>query len=392
MKHPLDHWEKLARDRMRKDVMRVLSAREVATKRIEALKIQAGKPKTPTDEREKLRAEIQQEMEEMPAELFLPQLVTSSITPEHLEMLLVEQHERMAILADEGGIFQIMAGQYSGGVANIDVFLKGHSGSSMRTDRAKRKAHLDKPALSFGITIQPGVLAEAAKTKRFGDAGLLARFLYALPKSNVGKRDMRERFVIPPQVKAAWDANIHGLLDKMGLPIGAPVVLAFDKDAEEHWLDFSQKVEDSQGDGGQFEHISDWTGKLAGAVARIAGLLHLAEHGTDARTVDLDSVQRAVQLGRLLTPHAVAAFSLMGASKAEVDALHAYRWIKARGMPEFTRREAQAGLRGRIPTVEPLKAALKQLAEQFVISHELSTETGGRPSAYYLVNPKLWVG
>lgn len=54
--------------------------------------------------------------------------------------------------------------------------------------------------------------------------------------------------------------------------------------------------------------------------------------------------------------------------------------------------EAQAALRGRIATVEPLKAALKQLAEQFVISHELSTETGengGRPSAYYRVNPKL---
>jgi len=389
--HPLNRWEKLARDRMRRDVARNASERDVAMKRIEALKIQAGKAKA-ADDRERLRAEIQQEMEDMPAELISPQLITTSITAEHLEQLLVDQHERMAILSDEGGIFQTMSGQYSGGVANIDVYLKGHSGSSMRTDRAKRKAHIDKPALSFGLAIQPGILAESAKTKRFRDSGLLGRFLYAIPKSNVGTRDVRERHAIPEAVKAAWEANIHALLDKMDLPIGAPVVLAFDDDAREHWLDFAQKVENGQGDGGQFEHISDWTSKLPGAVARIAGLLHLAVHGVDARTVDLDSVRRAVQLGRLLTPHAVAAFALMGASKAEADALHVYRWIKARGVGEFTRREVQAALRGRIGTVEPLIAALKQLAEQFVISPELRTETGelgGRPSAYYQVNPKL---
>ena len=84
-----------------------------------------------------------------------------------------------------------MSGQYSGGVANIDVYLKSHSASTMRTDRAKRKAHLDKPALTFGLAIQPGILADTAKIKRFRDSGLLARFLYAIPKNNVGTRNMR---------------------------------------------------------------------------------------------------------------------------------------------------------------------------------------------------------
>ena len=388
---PLDRWEKLARDRMRRDVARVSSMRDVAAKRIETLKAQAGKAKS-ADDRERLRAEIQQETEDMPNELIPPRLITTSVTPETLEQMLADHHERMAIISDEGGVFQIMGGQYSGGVANIDVYLKGHSGSSLRVERAKRKAHIAKPALSFGLAIQPGVLAESAKTKRFRDSGLLGRFLYAMPKSNVGTRDVRDRHPIPEAVKAAWEANIHALLDAMDLPIGAPVVLPFADDAREHWLDFAQKVENQQGDGGQFEHISDWTSKLPGAVARVAGLLHLAVHGVEAKTVDLDSVQRAVRLGRLLTPHAVAAFALMGASKAEADALHVYRWIKARGVAEFTRREVQAALRGRIPTVEPLIAALKQLAEQFVISPELRTaagEFGGRPSAYYQVNPKL---
>jgi len=165
LKRLLDRWEKLTRDRMRRDVARVISEREVATKRIESLRIQAAKAKT-ADEREKLRAEIQQEMEDMHAELIPPQLIiTTSITAEALEQLLVDHHERMAILSDEGGIFQTMCGQYSGDVANIDVYLKSHSGSSMRTNRAKRTAFLDKPALSFGMAIQPGIMAESAKTK-----------------------------------------------------------------------------------------------------------------------------------------------------------------------------------------------------------------------------------
>ena len=60
LKRALDTWEKLKRDRMQRDVARVFSEREVATKRIEAIKIQTAKAKN-AEEREKLRAEIQQE-------------------------------------------------------------------------------------------------------------------------------------------------------------------------------------------------------------------------------------------------------------------------------------------------------------------------------------------
>jgi len=387
LKRALDTWEKLKRDRMRRDVARVSSEREVATKRIEALKIQAGKAKNAED-REKLRAEIQQELEDMPAELIPPQLITTSITAETLEQLLVDHHERMAILSDEGGIFQTMSGQYSGGVANIDVYLKSHSGSSMRISRAKRKAFLDRPALTFGLSIQPEVLVDSAKTKRFRDSGLLARFLYVLPKSNVGKRNVREIVDIPETIRAAWEANIHSLLDSMDLPIGAPKVIPLGDEARECWLDFCEKVEANQGEGSKYEHMTDWTSKLPGAVVRMAGLMHIAMHGAHTTSIGLDSMERAVMLGRLLTKHADAAFSLMGATKTEGDAMHVYRWIKARGVAEFTKRDIHKALQGRFRTVEPLSAALKQLAHQYVISQELTTETGGRPSAYHLVNPK----
>ena len=62
----------------------------------------------------------------------------------------------MAVLSDEGGIYEVMSGLYSDGRANIDVFLKSHAGSPVRVDRGTRTAHLNHPLSSFG----PLTLAE----------------------------------------------------------------------------------------------------------------------------------------------------------------------------------------------------------------------------------------
>lgn len=156
---PLVHWEKLLRDRMRPEIARVNAARAVAKKRIERLLVDAAKAKE-ASERAAIQAEIEREEMEMPDELLAPRLFSADTTAERLQALLVEHGERMAVLSDEAGIFLIMAGIYNGGAANIDVFLQGHAGTPMRVDRAGRSAHVDKPALSFGLLLQPDVLAE----------------------------------------------------------------------------------------------------------------------------------------------------------------------------------------------------------------------------------------
>jgi putative DNA primase/helicase len=69
--------------------------------------------------------------------------------------------------------------------------------------------------------------------------------------------------------------------------------------------------------------------KLPGAAARIAALLELAVRGIDADAVGDDSMRRALEICRLLTLHAEAAFRLMGAIDAEGDALALLRWIEA---------------------------------------------------------------
>lgn len=381
-------WETRERDRLRPEIARVYAQREVVTKRIEALKLQAGKEQD-AKERQRLQDEIAQLREEMPAELHAPRLFSGDITSERLQQLLVEQDERAAIVTDEGGIFQIMAGAYSGGLSSIDVFLQGHSASAMRVDRAGRMAHIDKPALTLGLALQPGILQDAGKTKRFRDSGLMARCLYGVPRSTLGTRDVRDRRPIPPEVRARYENNIFSLLDDMRRPIGAPRVLPFEAEALELWLQLCQRVENDLGEGGRYAHMGDWASKLPGAAARIAGLLALAEHGTSCEAVPADVVQRAVRLAELLVPHAEAAFSLMGAADAETDALAVLRFVQHHRLESVARRELQKAMEGRFRTLERLLAAIKLLQDWHVLGRDDRTRGPGRPSIFYAVNPRV---
>ncbi len=183
-------------NKLHSDITETNATRRVATKRIERLEARAGSADG-HDERSSIRDEIKAEIEAMPDEQRPPRLITGDITPERLQELLVEHREAMALFSDEGGIFQIMGGLYSGGQGILDSFLQAYSGGSIRVDRKSRTAHLERPALSFGLAIQPLILQSVANNKQFHDSGLLARFLFCLPRNTVGHRDVRARIPIP---------------------------------------------------------------------------------------------------------------------------------------------------------------------------------------------------
>jgi hypothetical protein len=53
--------------------------------------------------------------------------------------------------------------------------------------------------------------------------------------------------------------------------------------------------------------MTDWGGKLAGAIVRIAGLLHLAGHARDGwdRPITLATLEAAIEIGDYYTHHAM---------------------------------------------------------------------------------------
>lgn len=391
---PIVRWEKLQYDRYRTLIARANAARSTAKKRIEALNQQASKCKDKT-ELEGLRTDIEREELDMPEEVRAPRLFTGDTTAERLQAMLFENSERMAVHSDEPGIFRVMAGAYSNGAQNLDVFLQGHAGSAMRIDRAGRMAHVDKPALSFNLMIQPGLMSEVAGSKGFRDSGLLARFLYAIPATNVGSRDVRKHSSIDATVRDRYERGVVSLLEGyLCEPGTVPKVQILDltDSARELWLDFSQYIEDNQGDDGVFESIRDWTSKLAGATARVAALLELAEFGLGAESVSCSAMDRAIRLAKVLIPHAQSAFGLLGTDSTDSDALAVLKWVQANGYEEFTRRDAQKAMEGRFRSVDKLKRAVDRL-DAMDCTREFKRRNKGAPATtYYRVNPALLQG
>ena len=385
---PLLRWEKLEGDRMRREIARANARRSVALKRIEKLRQDAAKAGS-DQERADITAEIEREELDMPDELRAPRLFVGDVTLERLQALLVEHGGRMSILSDEPGIFLILAGLYNGGNANFDVALQGHAGSPLRVDRAGRSAYVDRPALSFGLLLQPGILADVAGSRRFRDSGLLARFLFAMPESLVGKRDVRQRTPVPEAVKAEYERRLFELLDGYQDQTKEPQRLTFSDSARELWLDFSQAIEDGLGEGRAFESINDWCGKLPGAVARIAAVMELAGTGLHADVIHEDTMHRALELAWLLIEHARAAFALLGTDEADNDAAFVLRWMRGEAREEFTQREALKAMEGRFKSVERLKKALDRLEAGDVVRAFKRKPQRGRPSTVYSVNPRI---
>ena len=106
-------------------------------------------------------------------------------------MDLADQGGALLIQDEEAGtLFAIAGGRYSrDGSAQLDVYCKANDRGALDTARITR-AHVsvDTPELSIDVTPQPILMRKLRERPEFHERGLLPRFLFAVPKSNVGYR------------------------------------------------------------------------------------------------------------------------------------------------------------------------------------------------------------
>ncbi|WP_070017785.1 DUF3987 domain-containing protein [Streptomyces nanshensis] len=325
-----------------------------------------------------------------------PRLTVDDATPEAISSLLAEQSGRLSVLSAEGGIFDIIAGRYSG-TPNMEVFLKGHAGDRLRIDRRTREEYIESPALSMGLAVQPAVLEEIGKNRGFDGRGLLARFLYALPESLVGYRKINPT-PVPEQTAAAYERNVIALTLSLADRTD-PVVLTLTSEASAVLTAFEERVEPQlRVKGGRLGHVGKWAGKLIGAAARIAGLLHLARHLRDgyAKPVDADTMTAAVEIADYFADHALTVFDLMGADAAQARARSLLDVLATNGWETVTRRDLFAKLsRSEFSTIAELEPAVALLEEHGYVRSHTPPRTGkrGRPPApRYLVHPQVREG
>ncbi len=324
-----------------------------------------------------------------------PRFYLDDCTPERLVGVIQEQGGRAFIASAEGGVFAGMGRYAQGGASNQDVYLKGHAGDPIRVDRIGRAPEqIDHPALSMMLAVQPDIIRGLADNPSFRGTGLLARFCYAIPAGTVGHRLSRPP-AMSESVRRDYGTIVRQLL-AVKIPAGSRMRL--DHEAGEVFVAFVDALEPRLGPAGDLGHMADWGGKLAGAVARIAGILHMAEHAHDAEPwripVSVATIEQAITVGHYLTEHARAAFAMMGADPAITAAKHLLAWVGEKGGTSFVERDAFNATRGRFRTMDAFRLAVAVLVEHGYLraaeSAPVAGKAGRKASKRYDVNP-LWV-
>ena len=322
------------------------------------------------DARLQLEGELDQlsrHLVEVPSE---PCLITADCTPEKLAALMSDNDERMALFDSEGGIFDTLTGRrYSSNPnGNLDLLLKGHDGDRFVSHRNNRPViRLTRPLLTLFVTVQPEVLRELGANKANRGRGLLGRFLFSIPRSLVGGR-LYQNQALSLEAREAYSSCIR-TLDEMEPPEGG-AELRLDTDALECWRAFHDRVEEDQAPKQGLAVARDWASKLAGRVARIAGVLHLIENRRSSAPwslpVRLHTMGAAIEIGNYLIPHALMAFSMTAGADPEMLKSRVLDWIRRnRADRSFRAREVKRAFPA--TTGQTVTAALTALERQKLI-------------------------
>lgn len=322
--------------------------------------------------------------------------ITDNATSEALENLLAENNGVMSVVSTEGGVIDIMGGRYSkDGASNIDIYLHGYSNESFDKDRAGQgHVHVDHLYLTVIFSIQPRVLKDFMR-RDFIEKGMTSRYLYSIPRE-LEERLLRDSPNIEPLVLADYENKIRDIMS-IERNVGAPYELRFSKEATELMISYNddaiqKRIKED------LACIKRTARRIIGQTIRLAGVLHLMEHGSEAvekREISAQTVEKAIRLTDYFLEHTKAAHKTVEDSE-EIKNLK-YVWEKCRGLkvPEFSSDVLREKCRGRLRTNEEQKPYITGLIERGYL-RELPEDKknkgkDGRPmAARYRINPLLY--
>lgn len=321
--------------------------------------------------------------------------MTDNVTTEALENLLAENNGVMSVVSTEGGVIDIMGGRYSkDGSSNIDVYLHGYSNESLDKDRAGQgHIHVDHLYLTVNFSIQPTVLKDFMR-RDFIEKGMTSRFIYSIPKE-LDERCLGDSPDIEPLVLANYENKIRDIMSikRNGHEL---YELCFSKEAERLMVAYNdQNIQKRIKE--DLACIKRVARRVIGQTIRLAGILHLMEHGSGAvekREISDETVKKAIRLTNYFLEHTKAAHKTVEDSE-EVQNLK-YVWEKCRALkkmvvPHDVLRES---CRGRLRTNEEQRPYISGLIERGYLrvlpEEEATAGKNGRPKALrYGINPLL---
>jgi len=386
---PLVTWEREQATTLESKIKSQRSERKSQEKIIESLRGKAAKEEDTLKQRNMIDQIADKEANLIEPQVF-PQLFANDTTPEALANNVHEQNGRFAIFSDEGGIVETLSGLYTGGSANVDILLKGIDGGHVRIRRKDRNFDIN-PLLTIVLTVQPIIIQNMRSKKAFNGNGMLERFLYVLPKSKLGYRT-HDKPPVPQHIRQAYNTKIKTLLDIPALfedDQEKPRMLTLSSEAFQDWREFQAAIEIQLRPDGKLSPCLGSGGKICGFALRIAGLLHVAEHGQNQLVISGETMSRALEIAALLTEHTIAAYGLMGSDQPVEDAKEVFQWIVAQRESSFTQTQVTYAMRHKkLGKAERLIKALTVLMDRNLIS-EPQKLTTRKPTTFFRVHPSI---
>lgn len=367
----------------------------------------------------------------------MPLWLAGDMTPEALVAKLAEQGGALAHLSAEGELLDtIVGGRYSSGAPHLSALLTAHDGREPVRVHRKRDADIEveRPCLTLGLAVQPQVLEAMGGVDAAVRRGLGARFLFSIPESLVGHRDMTvqrsgetskafDRLLrgVDAIARAAGGSGDNG--DSFATSTGADRWLrgrgsgdsgpssykyGFQESSSSLVTHYREALEPRRAaQTGDLGEIGPWANKLDGQIIRLATVLQLIAD-TDpasttsrtstrnphyAGTVGVEATSSALVLADYLIAHAVEAHAVMGGTERSSEYERAKQllgWLHHQGATEFTAHDAERSLRKRVTFREQgaVHEACATLARLGWIRFMPEEPRPGRPTSRYLVHPE----
>ena len=331
---------------------------------------------------------------DVPDGFVAPRLYVADATVQKLAVLLQARPCGILLISDElAGLFLNMT-RYANGGSDREFWLESWNGKHYVVERMGRNFSI--PHLLIGMTggFQPDKLARSFQ----GDAdGQYTRLLFGWP----AKPPYRPLTDTVEEVEPEFENTLVRLIgltaDDEGELIATAVPLS--SQARESFEQFRKEVDAGYGafDGREGE----WWAKTPTHVLRLAGTLAYLDWarrtaGQPVVVAEPNKIEKlfldaAIRLVRdYFWPHARAALRQIGLSEHHTNGRKVLRWLRAHHKAEVSREEVRRTALARsldADTTEKLLAVLVRAGWLCL----MTTQTGGRPSWRWRVNPKLQI-
>lgn len=340
-------------------------------------------------------------------DLPIPRVLLEDVTPEAMVSEWNRQDGRLTLWSDEGGaVFSQARGRYAKHDPFIEPFLKGYSCVEplIVTRQGGRHIHIERPALTVCLAMQPAVLHSLRDDDPIVARGLLSRFLFAFPIIDFDHIDVAPR---PEPTESL--ASFENLVVRVSAALAAdpsPVSLILTVDAAVEHTSFREEVAHLTAArvkaNGDTDPLLAALNKLAGQALRLAAVLHMAQH-PDLRVTEREipgtTMRRGVVLARYFLHQAERITPSRSGASALPVALTTLKVIVAKLVADlpsldvwmFRQRDLMRAMT-RFPTVADLEPVLRNLEQMGYIAPVPAASNGakpGRPAIQWLVNPMI---